>query len=137
MAYASLALLPAGTVLTSSGAGTWQPVPAASMVAVSVDVTAASGTITGFDLWLQGANDPTDATGFDVPADQALKSAPGSGAAGTVAVNVRDIVDGKTTTTAERFYALYRHFPFKYMREAHVLAGTAPNVTLGVTAGVK
>ncbi|MEN6526374.1 MAG: hypothetical protein ABFD65_07800 [Candidatus Polarisedimenticolia bacterium] len=136
MAYASLALLPASTVLTSSGAGTWQPVPAASMIAVGVDITAASGTLT-LDLWLQGTNDPTDATGFDVPADQVVKSAPGSGTAGTVAINTRDVVDAKTTTTAERFYGLYRHFPFNYVREAHTLAGTNPSDTLGVTAGVK
>lgn len=136
MAFNVVTLVPS-SAQNASGAGAWQPVPTASMLAVQADITAGSGTVSDFDLWVEGTNDPADTTGFDVPADQVLKHANGA-AANTVAVNQRDIVSNKASITAERFLGIFKHFPFKYCRARWAFTGgSSPSLTLSVTAGAK
>ena len=136
MAFNTVTLLPSSTQ-NASGAGAWQPVPTATMLAVAVDITAGGGTVVDFDLWVEGTNEPSDTTGFDVPADQVLKHANGT-AANTVSVNQRNIVDTKNNTSAERYLGIFKHFPSKYCRARWAFTGgSSPSLTLSVTAGAK
>lgn len=111
---------------TGSSQGASKPIPTITMAAVLLDITAGSGTITDFTAWLQGSDDEED--WFDIVADQVMNST-AVAAGGTVTTNDRDIVDGKSTTTAEKFMAVYKHLPFKYVRFAWALAGTTPSLT--------
>ena len=51
--------------------------------------------------------------------------------------NKRDIVDNKTSTTAERWIAIYKHFPFPFIRVRHALSGGTPSITYSATGMVK
>lgn len=131
-AFNSLTLL-SSAQQTASGNGAWIQVSTSDQLVVVVDFTAGT-TVTALDLWIQGTNDSTDTTGFDVTCDQRFVSAPTSTTSPTVAAQ-RDIIDNKSTTTAERFVCLVRNFPFKYARAKWLFTGT--NFTLSVTAGSK
>lgn len=133
--FSAVTLQPSGAQ-TGSSAGTWQAVPTGSQVAVMVDVTAASGTI-AFDLWSQGANDSSDPNGWDVPADLVLLDSGGASATGTLTGPIRDIIDNRTSTSTIRATALYKVWPYKYIRSRWTLTGSTPSVTFAVTAGVK
>ena len=127
MSARSFDLQPSGPV-TASGSGAWIPVQALTMIAVALEVTAGSGSPT-FDAWCQGANSSSDTVGFDVPADLVQKDAAGAAAENAATTNKRDIVDNKTTTTAERWIAIYKHFPFQYIRVRHAISGAAASIT--------
>lgn len=135
MSYRTVVLQPSGPV-TASGSGGWIPVQAGTMVAVALEVTAGSGTPT-FDAWCQGAASDADATGYDVPADLVQKDAAGAAAENAATTNKRDIVDNKTSTTAERWIAIYKHFPFPFIRVRHALTGGTPSITYSATGMVK
>jgi hypothetical protein len=102
-----------------------------STLAIGVDITAGSGTV-AFDLWLQ-VSDDGGTTWYDMPADLVLKSA-NSASAGTVAANSRDIVDGKTTTTAEQFIGIYKSLASDRFRLKWILTGSSPSLTLSASA---
>jgi len=127
MSYRTVVLQSSGPV-TASGSGAWIPVQAGTMVAIALEVTAGSGSPT-FDAWCQGSYSDADATGFDVPADIVQKDAAGAAAENAATTNKRDIVDNKTTTTAERWIAIYKHFPFQYIRVRHAISGAAASIT--------
>lgn len=134
-AFNTIVLQPSNAV-TAAGAGSWQAVPSASMLAVQVDITTAGGTPT-FDLWLQGTNDSGDTDGYDVPADLVLVHAGSAAAQGTLTANTRDIVAAKTTTTAEKFVGVYKQFPWKYCRVRWTISGAGATVTFSASAGTK
>lgn len=83
-----------------------------SMLGALIDTTAGS-SISHLSMWAQGSNDQN--TWFDAVATWTLKSA-AAYAEETARTNVRNIINDKTTTTAETFAALYSHFPWKYAR---------------------
>lgn len=134
MAYNKLTLQ-ASAQQTASGNGAWQAIKTGSMVQVTVDVTAGS-SITRFDAFVQSTDAPdTDSTGTDVPCDMVMMSDPATAATPTVAANQRNIVNNKSTTTAQRFVGVIKHFPGGNIRARWILNGT--NVTFSVVAETK
>lgn len=132
-AYATITLQ-SSAQQTASGNGAWQPAPTVTQLVVVYDITAGT-TVTAFDAWIQGTNDSTDSTGYDVACDATWQSTPTSTTSPTINANKRDIVDGKTTTTAERFVCVVKNYPWKYVRAKWLFTGT--NITFSVTAGSK
>ncbi len=133
MAATRTNLVPAAAY-TTSGVGLSLSMLTASMLAISVPITAGSGTV-ALDLWLEGSNDG-GATWFELPADLILKSS-GAAAGNAVTANARDVVDNKTSTTAENFVAIYKHVPFDLVRPRWILTGTTPSLTFSVGANAK
>lgn len=124
MAIKRIELRASGAV-TSDGQGSSKKIDTISMGMVEVDISAASGTIV-LDIYLEGSSDGNN--WYELPADQVLKKS-GVAAAVSVTTNVRDIVDNKTTTAAEKFVAIYGRLPAGYVRISHTLSGSTPSVT--------
>jgi len=119
--------------LTASGAGSWIPKKTASMMGVSVNITAGSGTVL-LDMWIEGSSDgSTDTDGDDLIADHTLLDA-NAAAEGASDTNVRDVVAAKATTAAARYMAMYKHCPWEYVRVRWTLTGSSPSLTLSVVA---
>lgn len=131
--FSALTLSSAATQ-AATGNGAWIPVTTGTQLAVQWDVTAGT-SITRFDGWIQGTNDSTDSTGYDVPCDLVMQSDPATAATPTITANQRNIVNNKSTTTAVRAVGIVKAYPWKYVRARWVLTGT--NVTFSVTAGAK
>lgn len=119
-----------GPQTASTFSGEWVKIPTLDMAAISAYVTAASG-ITAIDLFIQISPDKSEARAVDVPFDQVLKTAD-SGTAGTVNTNVRDLIDNKTTTSAESFYGLIKHLPAGFIRARGKLNGTSVTVEVNL-----
>ena len=128
MAAKRVELIAANSV-TGDGQGGWMPISTIIMAEVAVDITAASGTI-ALDVWLEVSSDKIKA--YEMPADRVLKSS-GVAAANASTAGVRDIVDNKTTTTLEKFLAVYQQLPAAYARIAWTLSGTTPVVSFTAT----
>jgi len=103
---------------------------------LGVDVTAASGTSPQLDLWLQGSDDG-GTTWYDLVCDQVLKTAGSAAVSGTVALNVRDVVDAKVSTAAESFMGLYSDLATDTVRVRWVISGATPSFTFRVASTVK
>lgn len=116
---------------TASGTSAKFQVPSAGDLFVGVDVTTGS-SITTFDAWLQ-ASDDGGTTWYDYPADLVLKSTT-SGTGNTVTANARDIVDNKTTTTAEQFCGVYKRIAADYVRLRWALTGTSVTFSASMVA---
>jgi len=108
------------------------PINTATMGQVTVKISTATGTITDLTIWLQGRDLSGDGEWVDLLADQVLKTV-NAAVGGTPGANLRDIVDGKSTTTAESFVAIYKHLPCEEIRIRGKLSGTTPAVPLKVT----
>ena len=120
----------ASQAVTASSNSPAHELSTVTMLMVGVDVTAGSGTPT-LDMWLQGSDDG-GTTWYDLVADQVLKSA-AAAASNSVSTNVRDIIDGKTTTTAEKFVAIYKHVPTDRVRLNWIMSGGSPSLTLSAS----
>jgi hypothetical protein len=128
MAVQSLALQASATQ-TATGNGAWFAANTATMLSLLADITAGVA-ITDFDLWLEGTNDKSQAAGYPIQADQVC------GPGRTASTNNRiEVVLNKSTTTAEKFSALFKHLPWAFVRVAWALTGTS--VTFSATATVK
>jgi len=115
---------------TTSGNSVDQDVLTGTMMHVEVDITAASGTISDFDLFMEGSVDG-GTTWFRLHAVHI-------DANGTDIVTARsNIVNNKTATTPERYGALYSHLPCDKVRARWTLTGTTPSLTFAVYMGVK
>lgn len=119
-----------GTITANGNSGGWIDLPTTTMLALLVNVLAGSGTIAGLDMWLEASPDGL-AGPFECVADQVLKSS-AAAAANTVTTNVRDVIDAKTTTTAEKFQATYKHLPDAKYRVAWALSGTTPSFPIQI-----
>ena len=108
----------------------------ATMAMLTVNVSSVSGTSPQLDVWLQGSDDG-GTTWYDLVADQALQTKSDDAAGGTVRTNVRDVVDAKTSTDAERFMAIYKHLPTDKVRLRWKISGTSPAFTFGARLVVK
>ena len=118
--------------LTGDGATVGFPIKTATMGQVTVKTSTATGTITDLTMWLQGRDLAGDKEWADLLADQVLKTTDAA-AGGTPGANLRDIVDGKSTTTAEIFAAIYKHLPCEEVRLKWKLSGTTPSIPVRVT----
>ncbi len=103
-------------------------IPTLTMAVVSVDITAGAGTGLAFSVWLQGSNDG-GTTWFDIPYDQKANTPAAGTADVTASTNKRNIVDAKSTTSAEKFQAVYKHLAFQMVRLAWAITGTTPSFT--------
>ena len=126
MSLDRLELVSTGAV-TGSGQTGYFPVPTLTMAHLEVGITAASGTI-ALSVWLEVSSDKVN--WYEMPLDFALKST-GDAAGGSVRAACRNVVDAKTTTTAETFLAVIKHLPAGYVRLRWTLTGTTPSVTFG------
>ena len=132
MSVSTLELIASATQ-TASGNGAWIPVQTLTMLQVEVDITAAT-SITTFDLWLQGSAVGGADEGYDLPCDRQLTTL--ATAAGNAPVaDLRDIVQNKTTSTAQRDIGIFKHVPAKYVRVKWILSGT--DVTFSVKGSGK
>lgn len=137
MAWNVLSLFPQSTI-TGNGAGSWVPIPTATMLDVEVEIPGGgTGTVSNFSCWLQARNSPTDDTGYDLVADQVIQHAGDNAASGTVSTNCRNIINAKADTVACRAKATIKHIPAGWVRLRYMLAGTSPALPLLARAGAK
>lgn len=109
--------------ISADGLTDWFKLPTATMGELIVEVVSGSGTITQFDLWAQ-TQAAEGAAAADILWDRAVKSAD-SETEGTARANIRDVVDAKSTTTAEYFWAAIAAFTPRRFRLKWKFAGTS------------
>ena len=112
---------------TASAASSGQQLSTIQQAIVGVDITAGSGTITDFDLWLE-CSDDGGTTWYRLVADHVVIDSTGADSQDQV-----NIVDNKTTTAAERYLAVYQVLPSDYVRVRWTLTGTTPSLTFSVS----
>jgi hypothetical protein len=101
-------------------------------ITVLVNVTAGSGTVTTFRVWLEGSID-NGANWYELPCYQMVKA--GAAAPGASAAQ-RDIVNETSVQTAAKYVANCETY-FSQVRAAWNIAGTTPSETFAVSAAVK
>ena len=113
---------------TGSNSGSWIALNTATMLSVGVDIlTGGSGTITDFDVWMEGSDVGGSDAGYKMPADLIHEPTPAT------QVNRLEIVNNETTPTlAERWSATYKHWPWKFARAAWKITGTSPSIPFRV-----
>ena len=132
---AGRAELLASAAQSASGSGAWIPITTWTMLNVVAAISAASGTITDFDLWLEGASDANGSNPHQIPCDIQYKNGAAAGTEATVNTNKIHIINSKADTTAPEVYtAQYKHLPCNYVRARWYMAGTTPSVTFSVMA---
>lgn len=132
-AYASSPFQLYSGAVTASGQSAAFDIRTNSIGWVTVDVTAASGTIV-FDAWLEGSNDG-GVTWEEIGHNGGNLT---TGTASATAITAgRDIVDNKTSTAAARFSAFYPWLPMTKIRLAWTLSGSTPSVTFTARFGGK
>ena len=122
--------LVASAAFTASGNSPSFPLTTATMLDVTVAITAGSGTVSDFDLWIEKSTD-NGATWTRALAD--LIDANGT----DVTTPRSNIVNNKASTAAETYGATYKHVPAALIRARWNLAGTTPSLTFSVTAAWK
>lgn len=108
---------------TATVTGNWR------QFAIYVNVTAGSGTVGTFRVWLEATADGTN--WVEVPCEMAVKT--GAAAPGTAAAAARDIVNETAVQTAAKYTALCRTIT-NQVRIAWNIAGTTPSETFSVIA---
>lgn len=125
-------VLKASGAQTTAGTGTLQEIGGLRFITVLVNVTAGSGTVNPFRVWLEGTVDGT--TWFELACQNVLKT--GAAAPGTAAVTQRDIVAEVAVVTAAKYVATCETYVEK-VRIAWNIAGSTPSETFSVTAALK
>lgn len=136
MSIATTIQLLDSAALTADGTTDYFKIPTATMGELHVEVVSGSGTITAFDLWAQSQSEAS-ASPVDILWDRAVKTAD-SATEGSARTNVRDVVDAKSTTTAEYFWAKIDALAASRFRLKWKLSGTStPTLTLNAWLVVK
>ncbi len=129
-AAATLTLI-SSQAITSSGNTPVSAIPTNTSGEVKIFVTTVSGTTPQMDLWLESCQDTAGSNCAPVLATTVSKDPTTITASNpTVTTNARDIIDAKTSTTAEMFTAAYQVLPTKYIRLRYIVSGTTPSFTL-------
>lgn len=137
MAATNTITMLSSSVINADGQTTWFAVKTATMADLLFEVVSGTGTITGFDVWLDVKASADATIAFEHPFDLTLKSNDAA-AAETVTANARDIISAKTTTTAERFLGKIHHLAGAYVRLRWKFAGTStPALTCNAYLVVK
>lgn len=114
---------------TASAKGTGiAEVIGADRAVVLVAVTAGSGTVDHFQVYLEGSNDQV--TWYELPATRTLKST-GTNAPATVGTNKRNFVEETSVTTSGLYVGYYEGLP-AYVRPAWIIDGTGPHETFEI-----
>lgn len=106
-------------------------VPALSMLALFLRVTASSGTTPTLGLWLQWSPDGTN--WYDVPYDLQLTSNPAA-ADLTANASKRNVNGAALATGAGSHVGVFKHVPSGYIRGIWVMAGTTPTFDFQIYA---
>lgn len=100
---------------------------------VFVELTAGSGTLTEFTLFLEGSSDD-GTTWFELVADNVLKNT-GTAADPTVTSAKRNIItEGGIVTTLTKWIAQYTRFPDKIRVRVIITPTASPSETFSVKA---
>lgn len=121
--------LAASAARTAAGTGTAVEIGNYRNLLVTVSVTAGSGTVNPFRVWVEASNDGT--VFLEVPCKLVLKTgiaAPGAGTA-----NQRDIVNEVAVQTSARYLGICE-VGAPTVRAAWNIAGTTPSETFEVLA---
>ena len=92
-----------------------------------VRIAAGSGTVTEFQVWIEGNLDGTN--WVEIPCTRVIKS--GIVAPGAASINQRDIVDETTLITADIYFGLLESH-FSTIRTSWNIVGTTPSETFEV-----
>lgn len=109
---------------TATQIGNWR------QLSVIVKVTAGSGTVNPFRVWVEATWDD-GTTWIELPCEMALKT--GATAPGTAAAAARDIVNETAVVTSATYIGLCRTLSTK-VRAAWNIAGSTPSETFSVSA---
>jgi hypothetical protein len=120
MSYVSEELI-ASAAYAASGNSARFTVPTLSMLAVTINITAGSGSFLPF---LQVS--PDDTTWFDFPADMSRKT--GDTGTGSI-VSGLYITGSSAATTASSYLGIYKHLPAKNIRLSWSISGTGATFT--------
>lgn len=103
--------------------------PNVTMLGVTLDVTAGSGSLLAY---LQVS--PDNSEWFDFPADLVRRT----GDASTASISPTLHIQGSAAaTTAGNYLALYKHLPYKYIRLRWEISGTGATFTFAAKAAGK
>lgn len=103
-----------------------------TMLFVGVNITAGSGTVADFDLWLEVADSKGSTVWYPMPADQVTKPDL------SVATNQVNIVNNKASITAEKYSGVFKHLPAGVARIVWAFTGGAsPSLTFSVIGMAK
>jgi hypothetical protein len=143
LALASLAAPPASAadtiVLKASGAqvaagqGSLTEVGGYRFITVLVNVTAGSGTVNPFEVWIEGSVD-NGTNWYQLACQNVMKA--GATAPGTAAASQRDIVNEVAVVTSAKYVATCEVY-VSQVRAAWNISGSTPSETFSVTAVVK
>jgi len=117
---------------TTAGQGSTISIGNADQVEVTVRVTAGSGTVTTFRVYLEESNDGTN--WFEVAMDLVMKG--GLAAPGAATPNQRDIVNETAVQTSAKYVGKAMGMA-PAIRAAWAIAGTTPSETFEVLAEAK
>lgn len=124
--------LAASAARTAAGTGSAVDVHVWKTVLVTVNVTAGSGTVTVFRVWLEGTND--NSTFYEMPCDLVMKT--GAAAPGAASANQRDIANETTLITSQKYLAICQTWTTT-VRAAWNITGTTPSETFTVLVSGK
>lgn len=117
------------TTITSNG--TSGKIATQDVTMLGVEVSMSTGSAAGtLDLWAQGSIDGTN--WVDAIHDLGNVYAD-NGTAGAVTTNTRDIVPAYALTTAAAWSAVYKHWPFNYLRFKWTNTGLSAPITIRIT----
>jgi hypothetical protein len=128
----TIEMIPAGSILTTTGQGSSKPVAAATMAVMGVDLTAFSGASATITIWLEGS---ASGLWYPVPFDWRTKSSAAAADVASGTAGNRNAVNVETAVS--RWAAYYKHLPWEAVRLSYVLSGTTPNVTIGAWLALK
>jgi hypothetical protein len=124
--------LAASAARTAAGTGTAVEVGNLRNLFVSVSVTAGSGTVNPFRVWLEASNDGT--VFLEVPCKLVMETAIAAPGAGTA--NQRDLLSKVAVLTTGKFIGFCEVWA-PTIRAAWNIAGTTPSETFEVLAYAK
>lgn len=130
-AAASRTELQASAAQTASGNSASFKISTIDHAVVGVDITAGSGTVSDFDLWLE-VSDDGGTTWYPI-APNVVVIGSTRAAAWTTDLDDAYIVDSKASTTAETYLAQYPAISADYVRVRWTIAGTTPSLTFSVS----
>jgi hypothetical protein len=130
----------ASAAQTASGNGAWIDVDGAKELQVLVDLTAGSGTLSAFSLYLESSDDGV--ASFEILADTVFKntlvSSPTVAEPTAIRTDKRNIIDGAVETAIivipTRWTATYRVFGKKVRARWIITPTSSPSETFEVTA---
>lgn len=114
---------------TASATGATVSASGKSVALIVLDITAGSGTVTDFRVFIEGSVDGTIFAAL--PCDVLLDAAAADPGAGIL--NQRDIIDVATVTTTGTFYCKIKDPPSR-IRAQWVVVGTSPSETFSIEA---